>query len=635
MKPEDKQEQVDIFKNIARLKPATFFVFAALLFELVFNIVTPPLQAPDEINHFYRAYQIADGNFLPVRTKDRLGGYMPICFNEFVVPFNNAATNIKCTFNKNDLLKSFDIKFNSEKVEFKDFPSTTTYSFISYLPQVSALFILKQFKCSVATMYYVGRLFSFLFWLLVMYMVITITPIYKWLFTFIILLPMNLYLANAFSADGMNNCLTFLFIALALKHMFSSNEITLSDLIILLIILSLLALAKFVYVSFILLLILFPARKFPSQVFRYASIGIILTVALILVSIWSGIYLKNYIKISEYNQNYIYNVGLSPCADYVAQKAYILNHGFYFFKVIYHSVIDHPQTFLKGYIGAFGQADIPFPNWVYLLAYLLLVIVALTDFNDVVLNASQKIIIFLAAISAFVLILLSIHLMWDCVGEGVVDLVQGRYLIPVFPLLFILFINNRFRLIFSPLFIVIPLIIFLNFYAAKLIADRYFKETFNERTEFYCGAEKVNNQNYFITSNPSVNLEIGGVISHKACFSGQSSLLLNNAAPFGFTYKIKNLKKGDLLEVEVWKKGIEGYVALSGKLKNNEEFFLANKTPLITLKNGWSKMLYVFTMTKDCDGNEFNFFVWNPTSENIYFDDLKFSLKKFNTNYLN
>lgn len=626
---------MDIFKNIVRVKPTTFFVFAALFFELLFNLVTPPLQAPDEINHFFRAYQIADGNFLPVRTKDRLGGYMPICFNEFVVPFNNAATNIKYTLKKDDIIKSFDIKFNAEKVEFKDFPSTTTYSFISYLPQVSALFILKQFKCSVATMYYGGRLFSFIFWLLVMYAVITIMPVYKWLFTLIILLPMNLYLANAFSADGMNNCLTFLFMALALKHMFSSSNITLRDLIILLMILSLLALAKFVYVSFIALLFLIPARKFPSQVFRFSSIGIILTVTIFLVSIWSGIYLKNYIKISEYNQNYIYNVGLSPCADYVAQKAYILNHGFYFFKVIYHSVFDHPQTFLKGYIGAFGQADIPFPNGVYLLAYLFIVIVAITDFNGIVINTTQKIIIFLVAISAFILILLSIHLMWDCVGEGVVDLVQGRYLIPVFPLLFILFNHNRFRFNFPPLFIVFPLIIFLNFYAAKIIADRYSKETFNERTEFYCDAEQINYQNYFITSNPSVNLEIGGVISHKYTFSGQNSLLLNSAAPFGFTHKIKNLKKGDLIEVEVWKKGVEGYVALSGKLKNNEEFFLANKTPLKTLKNGWSKMLYVFTMTKECNGNEFNFFVWNPTSENVYFDDLKFSLKKFNANYLN
>lgn len=626
---------MDIFKNIARVKPTTFFVFAALFFELLFNLVTPPIQAPDEINHFYRAYQIADGNFLPVRTKDRLGGYMPICFNEFLVPFNNAATNIKYTFKKDDIIKSFGVKFNAEEVEFKDFPSTTTYSFISYLPQVSALFILKQFKCSVATMYYCGRLFSFVFWLLVMYAVITIMPVYKWLFTLIILLPMNLYLANAFSADGMNNCLTFLFIALALKHIFSNSDITLRDLIILLVILSLLALAKFVYVSFILLLLLIPARKFPSQVFRFASIGIILTVTLFLVSVWSGIYLKNYIKISEYNQNYIYNVGLSPCADYVAQKAYILNHGFYFLKVIYHSVFDHPQTFLKGYIGAFGQADIPFPDWVYFLVYLIVIIVAVTDFNGILLNVRQKIIIFLAAFSAFVLILLSIHLMWDCVGEGVVDLVQGRYLIPVFPLLFILFSNKKFRLNFSPFFIVIPLIIFLNFYAAKIIADRYFTETFNERTEFFCNAEHVNNQNYFTTSNPLVNLEIGGVISNKNCFSGQSSLLLNNAAPFGFTYKIKNLKKGDLLEVEVWKKGVEGYVALSGKLKNNEEFFLANKTPLLTMNNGWSKMLYVFTMTKECNGNEFNFFVWNPTSENVYFDDLKFSLKRYKTNYLN
>lgn len=62
------------FKNI---KPHLFFIYAAIFFFIILNIVTPPLQAADEFNHFYRAYQIAEGQFLPNKIDNRLGGEIP------------------------------------------------------------------------------------------------------------------------------------------------------------------------------------------------------------------------------------------------------------------------------------------------------------------------------------------------------------------------------------------------------------------------------------------------------------------------------------------------------------------------------------------------------------------------------
>jgi len=621
-----------MLRKLYKIKPEIFFIFTAIFFEILFNIVTPPLQAPDELNHFYRAYQIADGHFLPERTKDRLGGQMPVCFNEFLLPYTFAATNLKYTFDKKDILNSFNIKFDGKITEFKDFPSTTTYSPISYLPQICAIFIIKKFNCSVATLYYGGRMFSFIFWLLIMYSVIKLLPLYKWLFTAIILLPMNLYVANAFSADGVNNCLTFLFIALVLKQIFSKKILSKKDLLFILLVLVLLALAKFVYVSFILLLFLIPDYKFKNKFYRFGSIGLIFISTLVVVSFWSGIYLKNYIRITEYNPEFIYNVGLSPCGDYYAQKAYILNHGFYFFKVIYHSIVNHPQTFLKGYIGAFGQADVALPNWLYILAYIFILFIAVTEFNKIILTIWQKIFVFFAAFAAFILILLSIHLMWDCVGEGVVDLVQGRYLIPIFPLLFILFSNRKFRLNLPYTGLILPFLFLINFYSCRLIYQRFYVESFSSKTEFYCDAETKDENGFFVTNNATIKLEGAGMqtlIEHK---SGKYSTLLSPQAPYGFSYKFKDLQYGDLIEVEAWQKGEGGAVVLSGKGKAGEEFFIASKQIVLTDKNGWSKIHNVFTMTEQYDTSEAVFFVWNPEKTNVYFDDIKFTLKKFKCN---
>src|ERR1700739_1772911 len=132
------------FKNIS---PQLFFLYAAVFFFIVFNIVTPPLQAPDEFNHFYRAYQLAEGQFLPNKTDNRLGGEIPNCVNEFVFPYDNAATELRLTLTPKEILHGFTIKHSKEIERFKDFPNTSYYSLVSYLPQTIAIFITKQFNC--------------------------------------------------------------------------------------------------------------------------------------------------------------------------------------------------------------------------------------------------------------------------------------------------------------------------------------------------------------------------------------------------------------------------------------------------------------------------------------------------------
>ena len=48
-----------------------------LLFGLLFALLIPPFQSPDEPNHFYRAWQVSEGHFFPEKKGDRLGGMLP------------------------------------------------------------------------------------------------------------------------------------------------------------------------------------------------------------------------------------------------------------------------------------------------------------------------------------------------------------------------------------------------------------------------------------------------------------------------------------------------------------------------------------------------------------------------------
>ena len=618
-----------VFSFLNKIKPTRFFIFAAIFFEILFNLVTPPFQAPDEFNHFYRTYQIADGNFLPERTKDRLGGEIPICFNEFILPYTFAASNLKYTFDKGDVLKGFSIPFSDKVTEFKDFPNTAYYSAVSYLPQVVGVFVLKQFNCSVATIYYGGRFCSFIFWLLIMFLVIKIVPIYKWLFTTIILLPMNIYLANSFSADTVTNCLSLLLIAIVLKQIFSKELLLKKELIIIFLIIIFLALAKLVYVGLALILFLIPAIKFKNSSIKYGYIFGVLLITSIVVYLWSSTIMSCYIRFADYNPNHIYYIGISPCGDYYAQKKYIFSHGFYFFKVIFHSIFNHPQQYLLGYIGAFGQSDIALPIWIYVVSFFLVLFLAFAENNQFKVSPIQKIVFLFAVFFSFVFLLLSQHLIWDCVGEGIVDMVQGRYLIPLFPLLFLLFNNSIFKLKINPIVLIIPFLFFINIYSVKAIFERFFIESFTSKTEFFCDAESFDKEGFLLTSNSKIKLEKGSQIVKEEYLSANNSVLISPEFPYGFTYPFENLKYGDLIEVQAWSKGEGGQFVVSGTGKNCENFFIAAKSVLKTEKNGWSKVYMVFTMTHECESSKVKFFVWNPKGENVYVDDLKFSLKKF------
>lgn len=612
-----------------KVKPANFFLFAAIAFQVLYCLVTPPFQAPDERNHFFRAYRIAEGSFLPEKTDFRLGGEIPTSFDEFILPFNNASTNFEYKINRSDVFNAFKIKPSAEK-EFQDFPNTSYYSPVSYIPQAIAIYVFKKANCSFGTMYYGGRFFVFFIWLISMFFVIKTLPGYKWLFTVLILMPMNLFITNSFSADTVTVILSFLFLSVLLKLTFSNQKIDKKNALMIVTIIGFLALAKVVYVGLVILLFIIPKDNFNSSKQRFLGIGFVFLFAFFIVWIWSGIVMENYISYKDYNPEYREISSLTKEANYYAQKSYILNNGFYFFKVISNSLLNHPQTYLLSYIGCFGTyLDIPLPIWICFLAYAFIIIVSINERSKFLFSRFQKTIIFLAALFTLCLILLSQHLTWDAVGKGIVDLLQGRYLIPILPLIFIFFNNKFLRIKFNLNFLVILMVVFLNLFSVKIIHERFFKEVFSEKIEFSCDAESLTKAGQFITSNPNLIVECGNCQSSDEHKSGKYSAKLTEESPYCFTYSFKNLNFGDLVEISAWQKGSGLQIVIAGTGINCDEFYFSNNSALFTDKNGWSKMQLFFTMPKKCNGSNVSFFVRNPSKSKVYVDDVKFCIKKF------
>lgn len=627
-----------MLKYLIKIRPEFVFLVLAVFFEWRFNKITPPLQAPDEFHHFYRAIQISEGQFLPLKKDKRLGGYVSQSARHFVDPYFSVATNIKCIIPEGLIDYSCQLPYSTRDSIFIDFPNTSYYSALCYAPQATAMYVLNKCGASIGNMYYGGRYFSFICWLIGMFFVIRMIPFGKWAMTLIVLLPMNLYLANSFSADAVTNIFALLFIAYVLKLSQKDKPISITDLVWVGALIIGLALTKVVYVGLVILLFVIPPSQFKNVKAYLAGLASLFVVAFLITWYWSGITLEYYTPYTEYHPIFRKgNIGLSSCANYAIQKKLMVDHAWYFPNIVWRSIVDHPMIYLHGYIGAFGNMDILLSRTVVFSSYVVIAFVALFECNEKVTPIKLKPLFVIAALVAFMLLLLSQHLTWDCIGEPRVDLIQGRYLIGIFPLLFLLLSNTLPKSEWIALPCVIGFSIFLNSVSCKQIYPRFYEESYDDKLEFFCDAEKVNEKEMYITSNDSVFLESGKFRSDSFAYSGKYSAYFDPWIQYNMSYRFSNLRYGDLVEVSAWRRGKIGGIVLTGKGygKDTTEFFYGHKTPKFYNEKGWAYLHTVFTITEDCDSAKAVLFLWCPDStQRIYFDDLRFSIKHYKRRYI-
>ncbi|PBQ33964.1 hypothetical protein CNR22_20010 [Sphingobacteriaceae bacterium] len=610
-----------------KIKPHCFFVFAAVLCEILFNWVTPPLQSPDEFNHFYRAYQISEGYFLPQQKHSRLGGDIPYDVSDFVAPFKMASRVPELRPARNGHSDSFPNAVSNQSA-FRDFPNTSYYCPVSYLPQALILFVFKQSSVSTATLYYAGRIFMFLVCLFAMAFVIKIMPVYKWLFTLLALLPMNLFIMNSFSADNVTNILSFLFIALVIKSVFGKDKITDQILIWLVVIAGLLALAKLVYVALIFLLFLIPGQKFKSVKQRVVAISSVFGVSILFFLFWSSVVMKNYLLYDEYAPAYRNAATIVPEANYYEQKAYILNHPTYFPKVICNTVSNPDKTYLATYIGAFGAfLDVTLPLWLIVLSYGVIIFVAFSEKNELRFSGRQRLVLFIAAFSCFVLLLLSQHLTWDSVGSGRVELLQGRYFAPLFPLIFMALGNPFPKLKFKVAAMVVVSVFCLMAFSVWALYERYISDPYDDVTVITCGAEQLDESGNYKTSSPGVYLEGRSNQTSVEKRNGNYSAVVSPALPYILTYVFKGFHTGDLIDISAWQKGDATLCVLGGK-KECGDFYNEFSDVQYTDRNGWINLHGIFVIDSSCDTVNVGFFMRSKSNQTAYVDDLTFKLKR-------
>ncbi|MCX6278053.1 MAG: DUF2142 domain-containing protein [Bacteroidetes bacterium] len=260
-----------------RIKPEYVFGVISLVFGMIMLIITPPFQVPDEPAHFYRSYQVSDFNLF--KMKDEI----PKSLVKMV------DTTSRMQFSTHEKTNCEEI-LSLAKIQTNPGERTHTVSpdyIIPYIPQSLGIFMGKLLGFNLLWLFYLGRLFNLLATLFLVFLAIRITPVFKWVFLLLGILPMSLYQFASLSYDAGTICLSFLLLAFILKLAFDkSSNVTNRALVWLFTISFMLAASKPPYFLIILTFLIIPAVRVGS-IRKYIAVftGLII-MCLVVSQLW-------------------------------------------------------------------------------------------------------------------------------------------------------------------------------------------------------------------------------------------------------------------------------------------------------------------------------------------------------------
>ena len=452
--------------RIKSLNPQYVFIILGLIYGIAFLVLIPPFQVPDEYEHYYKSWDLSSGHLIPEKIGNKAGVSVP---ESVKIMTDNTYQKWKYYILNNqsmDMGYLLNLPLRSNTNVFVDISkyAVVTYSPLPYLASALSIALGKLFDLSPLLLMYLGRFGNLLLWLLIVFLAIKITPVFKWGFLAIALMPMTLFQAASLSADGTAISLSFLAIAIFLKLALDDNikKITTKHILIMVLISLLLGLAKMPYIMLILLFFLIPSKKFEGRTKMFKIFGLMFLLAVLIVAFWNfavnGLYMP-----------------LDPGISLKDQLLCVLHYPVNFIETMLNTSSQYAGDLPFIVVGNWAYANSPIPHLIYYMYFFVILLIAAFDKGSFKISLKQRYIILGSFLLIAGTIFLLEYLTWTYTGAPVIHGIQGRYLIPILPLLFLTLYEkcertkNRLmvELMMSLLIILIlskVVLIFINYY---------------------------------------------------------------------------------------------------------------------------------------------------------------------------
>lgn len=423
-------------KDHIKISAHRFFLCVAPAVCFLMVCLTPPFQVADEYAHYFRIYQISEGQWHGVKFGDRVGGFIPVSIMKITEAFDNMPRNPQQKLNWSWWRQTWSIPLCPEQRVAQDFAGSGFMPPYAYLPQAVGMRIGTLFNSPPILLFYLGRLANAFVWCLFVYLAVRLIPTASWLLTALALAPMSVFQAASLSYDASINSLSFLFLALILRRAFAADYcLNWKDLLIWMLLIVAVAISKPFYAALALLVFIVPPTFLGKRSHYIKTALFLVIVTAICFGLWTTAK-SNYLTYDEYHPAFRDTQALMPGANPSLQAHYLLNHPGGFLRAGAIEMLNIDKY--TAWIGILGWLDTPFPIRFYFgFGLLVLILVATDRVSSVRIAVWQRIFLAGIAVLAIASVLVSLYLIFSPVGAQSIRGVQGRYLIPIMPLVLI------------------------------------------------------------------------------------------------------------------------------------------------------------------------------------------------------
>jgi hypothetical protein len=416
------------------------------LFGLVFAFGLPPCQVPDESAHFLRSYHLSEGHlFLRMTTAAEVpeqklawgGGEVP----DSVLRVMRAPALAALRSHPERKVRPADYQdllrdpLAPGRRHTASFAAVSHYTFVPYLPQAAAIWLGRSLGLNALLLSYAGRLGNLCAAVLLLYLAIRTTPVFKLVFGALGLLPMSVQQAASLSADASTSGAAFVLVAVLLRLAVGPpRPVRPRELAGLYFLAAWVGLCKLPFAPLALLYLAVPPGRLGSR-HRYLLAG----AGLLLVSFGAAA-LTSRAAHAGVPPSYTLRAGyhVSPGEQTEVIRAAPLR----FARVCLRNCVENGPTWVT-MLWSLGCLDAPLPPLAANGFLIFLVILGLADRTPgIAVPVRVKAAAILAAGACLVLILTALYLGWTAVGAEIIEGIQGRYFIPLLPLLLLPLYNQ-------------------------------------------------------------------------------------------------------------------------------------------------------------------------------------------------
>ena len=417
------------FKKSNR-KIENYFLNVAIPIGICYMLAVIPGHVPDETTHFYKAYDLSNGNI--ITSIDKNGD------SYIEVPAILSLYHHNKVKNYNEFLKLTTIETDYENVENVISTAQGNSSLMYILPAL-AFKISNVLNLNIIYGLLLGKILNFIMFLILIYFAIKIIPFGKMVFMLYVLMPMNLQQVTSISPDAFINTILLFYIAFSVYIIFKKEKIKKWEIALYIVLAIVSGIIKMVYIFIAGLGFLIVIRNDISKKLKIIIILVTITLGSIF-TITTYLISQMYTLIPDVNVQYAleYNVDTSGQINEMIQNP---EHAIEAFVHDWY-VMQKEYVFMA--IGSqLGWLEIQPSETIILLYLILLIVASLSERSEFEFNTLSKVWILLIGIGVILLVELAMYTGFTPISAEYIGGVQGRYYVPIYILALLCLIKKE------------------------------------------------------------------------------------------------------------------------------------------------------------------------------------------------